>query len=184
VTWHRVLASRVRALFVVRRLDRDLDRELRSHIKMETEANLRRGLSPQEARRAAVREFGGITQTAEQGWSVALSAGECRPFLDEEGIAQRFLQKQTQTTTGTPNSGQTRWHTPQPGFVIRAVFCGITGSFPGPYTLRSGETKRITRLPRAVLGHQPLNRSDVKTCGPYVRFCRNLCGTPRNFNDH
>jgi len=65
VTWHRVLASRVRALFVVRRLDRDLDRELRSHIEMETEANLRRGLSPQEARRAALREFGGVTQTAE-----------------------------------------------------------------------------------------------------------------------
>ena len=57
--------SRVRALFAAPQLDRDLDDELRSHIEMETEENLRRGMTPAEARRRALLEFGGVTQTAE-----------------------------------------------------------------------------------------------------------------------
>lgn len=65
MTWHRVLVSRVRALFASRRLDRELDEELRSHLEMEIEANLRRGMSPEDARHAALREFGGVTQAAE-----------------------------------------------------------------------------------------------------------------------
>src|ERR1039457_2855593 len=65
MTWHRVLGARVRAMFGSRRLDRELDEELRSHIEMETEANLKRGMSPKEARRKALLEFGGLTQMAE-----------------------------------------------------------------------------------------------------------------------
>lgn len=65
MTWHHTFASRVRALFSLRRLDRELEDELRSHIEMETEANLRRGMSRDAARRMALLEFGGVTQTAE-----------------------------------------------------------------------------------------------------------------------
>ncbi len=65
MTWFRVFASRVQALFSSQRLDVDLEDELRSHIEMETEANIRRGMTPAEARRVALVEFGGVTQTAE-----------------------------------------------------------------------------------------------------------------------
>lgn len=65
MTFLRVFGSRVRALFAAPQLDRDLDDELRSHIEMETEANVRRGMTPAEARRRALVEFGGIAQTAE-----------------------------------------------------------------------------------------------------------------------
>jgi predicted permease len=65
MTFLRVLISRVRALFAAPQLDRDLDDELRSHIEMETEANVHRGMTPAEARRRALLEFGGVTQTAE-----------------------------------------------------------------------------------------------------------------------
>ena len=65
MTWLLVLVSRVRALFAAPQLDRDLDEELRSHIEMETEANLQRGMTPAEARRRALIEFGGVAQTAE-----------------------------------------------------------------------------------------------------------------------
>jgi predicted permease len=65
MTFLRVFGSRVRALFAAKQLDRDLDDELRSHIEMETDANVRRGMSPVEARRRALLEFGGIAQTAE-----------------------------------------------------------------------------------------------------------------------
>ena len=44
---------------------RELDEELEFHVAMETEANVRRGMSPQEARRVALRDLGGVTQTRE-----------------------------------------------------------------------------------------------------------------------
>ena len=65
MTFLRVITSRVRALFAAPQLDRDLEDELRSHIEMEAEANVRRGMTPEEARRRALVEFGGVAQTAE-----------------------------------------------------------------------------------------------------------------------
>jgi predicted permease len=46
-------------------LDADLDEELRSHIELAIEANLASGMSPAQARTAALRSFGGLTQTRE-----------------------------------------------------------------------------------------------------------------------
>jgi len=65
MSWLRVLASRIRGLFSKRRLERELDEELRANIEMATEENLRRGISAEEARYAARREFGGVEQTKE-----------------------------------------------------------------------------------------------------------------------
>ena len=42
------------------RQERDLEDELRFHIEMQTEENLRRGMAPEEARRQAVLLFGGV----------------------------------------------------------------------------------------------------------------------------
>ena len=63
--WIRVLLSRCAALLRKRELDDDLDEELRSHIDLAVEENLKRGMSTETARRAALREFGGMTQTKE-----------------------------------------------------------------------------------------------------------------------
>jgi hypothetical protein len=46
-------------------LDNDLANEMETHILMQTEDNLRRGMSPQEARRGALLKFGGVDQTRE-----------------------------------------------------------------------------------------------------------------------
>ncbi len=62
----RTLFSRLRALFNRRVRDTELDEELRAHIDLATEENLRRGMSAGEARAAALRAFGGVTQTREQ----------------------------------------------------------------------------------------------------------------------
>jgi hypothetical protein len=56
VSWMRVLASRVAGLF---RRDR-LDDEVGFHVDMQTEDNVRAGMSPEQARLAALRSFGGI----------------------------------------------------------------------------------------------------------------------------
>ena len=59
------LNRRIAALFSRRRLERDFDEELRSHLEMAVERNLRRGLNGEEARRAALADLGGIEQTKE-----------------------------------------------------------------------------------------------------------------------
>jgi predicted permease len=61
----RMLLTRCAALFSKRKLDADLDEELRSHIDLAVEENLKHGMSRQDARTAALREFGGVTQTRE-----------------------------------------------------------------------------------------------------------------------
>ena len=60
------LFTRIQALFRRRKLDDDLDQELQTHIDFLTEEHLRRGLSPEEAHRAARLRVGGITSLKER----------------------------------------------------------------------------------------------------------------------
>src|SRR5579859_4676701 len=57
--------SRCIAFFHIRRLDADLDDELRSHIDLAIEEKMALGMSEQHARTEALRSFGGVTQTRE-----------------------------------------------------------------------------------------------------------------------
>jgi hypothetical protein len=61
----RVLLHRLLGLFRKQQLDHELDEEIKSHIEMQVEDNLRRGMSPEEARYAARRSFGGVDQIKE-----------------------------------------------------------------------------------------------------------------------
>jgi hypothetical protein len=61
----RVLASRIRGLFTRRRLDQDFEQELEAHLALLTEENIRRGMTAEEARRAARVQLGGVTQLRE-----------------------------------------------------------------------------------------------------------------------
>ena len=63
--WTRILLSRCAALFRSKKLDADLDEELRAHIDLATEENRGRGMNEQQARTAALRAFGGVTQISE-----------------------------------------------------------------------------------------------------------------------
>jgi len=60
-----IFIHRLAALFRRRRLEDDLDEELRSHLEMAVELNLSKGVSPPDARREALRNFGGVEQTKE-----------------------------------------------------------------------------------------------------------------------
>src|SRR6266446_2580730 len=50
---------------LLRTLENDLDDELRSHLEMAVELNLRKGMSAEDARREALKSFGGVEQTKE-----------------------------------------------------------------------------------------------------------------------
>ena len=58
--FHRLFASLRRG-----KNEREMERELRFHLEMETSKNIRRGMSEEEARRAALLSFGGVEQTKE-----------------------------------------------------------------------------------------------------------------------
>jgi predicted permease len=73
MTWLRETALRLVMLFRKERLEQQLEEELTAHLEMLTEEKVRQGMSPEEARCAARREFGGVEQTKEhyrdqRGW--------------------------------------------------------------------------------------------------------------------
>ncbi|MFZ0663326.1 MAG: ABC transporter permease [Acidobacteriaceae bacterium] len=100
--WLRILMSRCKGFAGGRKLDEELDEELRSHLDFAVEENVKRGMSEQEARTAALRKFGGVTQTRER---YRMQRG--LPFL--EGLMQdiRFALRQL-------------WKSP--GFAFTAIF--------------------------------------------------------------
>jgi putative ABC transport system permease protein len=69
-----VLAARLWQALRSRQHDDDLRQQIASHLDESTEEYVRQGLSPEEARRAALRSFGGVTRT----WDAWRDA---RPFV-------------------------------------------------------------------------------------------------------
>ncbi len=61
----RMLLFRLRALARARQMDREMDDEIASHLAEAAEEYVQQGLTPEEARRAAQRSFGGVTQARE-----------------------------------------------------------------------------------------------------------------------
>ena len=66
----KVLRDRFRALRDSEAVHREIDEELRFHIDMRTEENIRKGMSPDEARKLAETQFGRVTRIQELGYSV------------------------------------------------------------------------------------------------------------------
>jgi putative ABC transport system permease protein len=61
----RKLFHRLRASLRRGKVEREMDAEMRFHLEMETAENIRRGMSEEEARRTALRSFGGVEQVKE-----------------------------------------------------------------------------------------------------------------------
>src|SRR5919202_424055 len=64
------LYRRVRALLRSEAIHREIDEEMRFHIEMRAEENVRAGMTSEEARRDAERRFGRLTRLREQGYEV------------------------------------------------------------------------------------------------------------------
>src|SRR4030088_1599978 len=103
----RTFARRLTALFRRRRLEDDLDEELRSHLEMAVELNLHKGMSAEDARREALRSFGGVEQTKEN-------------YRDQRGLPM------IETTLQDLRFGF-RMLRRSPGFSILAILCLTLG---------------------------------------------------------
>src|ERR1043166_6736890 len=53
-----------------KRMMNDLDRDIEEHIAMETQDNIDRGMTPEEARYAALRKFGNVVRAKEETHAV------------------------------------------------------------------------------------------------------------------
>ena len=57
---------KLRSLFRKDKLDAEMTEEMRYHVELQTELNLKAGMSPKEARYAALRQFGNVASLQEQ----------------------------------------------------------------------------------------------------------------------
>src|SRR6266481_3380536 len=90
--WIRTLASRTLAWLSPRHVDQDFDHELQTHLEMLTDENVRRGMAPEEAKRAACLRLGGLTQLKETNRELhGLPAIET--LLQDTRFAFRMLRK-------------------------------------------------------------------------------------------
>jgi len=64
--WCNLLRMRLRSWMRRKRVETELDRELRYHLERQVEENLAAGISAGEARLAALRMFGGVSQVQEE----------------------------------------------------------------------------------------------------------------------
>lgn len=64
--WIEIVRLRLRSLFDRARVDRELEEELRFHFERQVEQNIAQGMTPEEARSAALRQFGGMTQRKDE----------------------------------------------------------------------------------------------------------------------
>ena len=64
------LRLRLRALFFKPKMEDELQAELQFHIEREIEENIIRGMGPEEARYAAIRDFGGVERVKEESRDV------------------------------------------------------------------------------------------------------------------
>lgn len=60
MAWHHELLSSLRAMLGHRRDEREMTEEMRFHLDMETQRNVEAGLPALDARRRAIRDFGGV----------------------------------------------------------------------------------------------------------------------------
>lgn len=64
------LLNRVRGIRHAEAINQEIEKELQFHIDMRTEENIRKGMTPEEARIAAEQSFGHLTKIKEQGYEV------------------------------------------------------------------------------------------------------------------
>ncbi len=95
MSWIRVLFSRTAAFFRRRELDADLDEELRAHIDLAIAENLRNGMSADQARKVAMRAFGGVTQIRE---TYRVQRGV--PWLEQIAHDIRYAVRQLRKSPG------------------------------------------------------------------------------------
>jgi hypothetical protein len=92
MSWFNILSARLRAILGREAVIHDIDEEMRLHLEMETEANIERGMSPSDARRAALRSFGSLCSVRDRAYEVR-GGGMIETLLQDIRYSTRILTK-------------------------------------------------------------------------------------------
>jgi len=149
----RTLISQSKALFGRHKLDHDLDEELRAHIDLAIEENLKQGMSMERARTAALKTFGGVTQARE-----AYRVQRGIPLIEQIARDVRFGIRQLRRS---------------PGFALTAILTlaiGL-GANMAVFSLINGLLLRSLPVPHAdELAVIHIERSTDSQYGPNYSF--------------
>jgi putative ABC transport system permease protein len=114
-----------------KRMLADLEQDIRDHLEIETQDNIDRGMSLEEARSAAMRKFGNVTRVKEKTWEV-WSLVWLEQFLQDVRYGVRTLLR-------------------SPGLTVAAILAiglGI-GINVGIFSVLNGLALRLLPVPRA-----------------------------------
>ena len=114
-----------------KRMLADLEQDIRDHLERETQDNIDRGMSPEDARHAALRKFGNVARVKEQTWEV-WSVVWLEQLLQDVRFGIRTLLR-------------------SPGLTVAAVMAialGI-GINVGIFSVLNGLALRLLPVPRA-----------------------------------
>src|ERR671917_2108347 len=90
--WLRLLRTRLRGLLRKKSVEREMEEELSFHLRMRAEENVRRGMAPDEAERAALRSFGQVARIKEYCRDVK-GGGLLETLLQDVKFGARTLMK-------------------------------------------------------------------------------------------
>jgi putative ABC transport system permease protein len=156
MTAPRVWPARLRALLFRNRLERELEAEIRFHLDMQADDNVRSGMGPVEAGYAASRSFGGVEPMKEQ-----YRERRALPFVETTSQDVRYALRTMRNN---------------PGFTITAVLSlaiGI-GANCAVFTFADGFLLRPLPVPRP---------REVMTVGSIAAFDRAAVASYREYVD-
>ena len=70
MTWLNILSARLRGFLRREAVIDDIEEEMRSHVELATEANICRGMRPDDARHAAMKSFGNLSRMSQLAYEV------------------------------------------------------------------------------------------------------------------
>ncbi|HET6891088.1 MAG TPA: ABC transporter permease [Pyrinomonadaceae bacterium] len=90
--WLNIFVDRLRALVQRDSVIEDIEEEMHCHVEMETQTNIARGMSPDEARRAALRSFGNLGRIRDLAYEVR-GAGMLETLWQDLRYGARILRR-------------------------------------------------------------------------------------------
>jgi predicted permease len=113
-----------------KRMLRELEEDIRDYLERETQDNMERGMSPDEARHAALRKFGNVAQVREETWEV-WSVVWLEQLLQDTRFGMRMLWRSPGNTIAS----------------VLAIALGI-GINVGIFSVLNGAALRLLPIPR------------------------------------
>ncbi len=159
--WLYTIPLRLRSLFRWAQADQELDDELRDHLERKTEEYVAQGMAPEEARRRARLDLGGIEQTKEKCRD-ARRVNWIQDFVQDLRFGLRVLRKAPGFTAAAILSAR---HRRQHGYFQHRQRCSASAFALQGFTAPRSSARRTSqdRFSEDVVFPSGLRRACART---------------------